>query len=157
MIDRTPVEWAMLPLKKYAQFSGRAPRAEYWWFYLATVLAGYVSDKIDGVLSALISLATIVPWLAVTVRRLHDTDRSGWWLLAFLLAVVAAIIMAAFAYGSLAGGPTSYSFTAGILLILVMLGCFVSMLIFMVMPGTQGPNRFGSDPYGPNQLEEIFA
>lgn len=161
--ELSPIQWAVRPLKKYADFKGRAPRAEYWWFYLATIIVGYVlglTDKVAGdsdALSGIFSLVTLVPWLAVTVRRFHDTNRSGWWLLVLLLAIAMAVVFTIFAYGSLGGAPTSYSFAGGALLAVVILGAFITMLVFMVLPGTDGPNRYGADPYGPDHLEEIFA
>ncbi|HVM22463.1 MAG TPA: DUF805 domain-containing protein [Sphingomicrobium sp.] len=90
----SPIDWAKRPLQKYADFSGRAPRAEYWWFALAVVVAYIVAGIIEGIvgintmlagvygpLTALLALALLVPSLAVGVRRLHDTNRSAWWLL----------------------------------------------------------------------------
>ncbi|MBP3222993.1 MAG: DUF805 domain-containing protein [Actinomycetaceae bacterium] len=69
--------------KKYATFSGRASRSEFWWSYLATTLIGFAVGILTiGVGSSLWSLATLIPSLAIAVRRLHDTNRSGWWLLA---------------------------------------------------------------------------
>src|SRR4051794_40906549 len=92
--NMTPVDWAKRPLQKYADFSGRAPRAEYWWYALALIVAGIVLGIIEGMVglkgmvfgiygpfTLLIWLGTIVPSLAVGIRRLHDTDRSGWWML----------------------------------------------------------------------------
>jgi uncharacterized membrane protein YhaH (DUF805 family) len=72
--------------QKYADFSGRARRSEYWFAYLAVILAYLVVAIIGGILHArflifLVVLAVIVPSLAVGARRLHDTGRSGWWLL----------------------------------------------------------------------------
>ena len=84
MQDLSPIEWAVRPIKKYAVFSGRAPRAEYWWYYLGTIIIGIplrLFDQMLGTnhaLTSIFNLALLVPWLAVTVRRLHDTDRSGW-------------------------------------------------------------------------------
>ena len=72
---------------KYADFSGRASRAEYWWFTLFSFLAFFVTALVAGaaqeaaLLTVLVLLALILPSTAVTVRRLHDTNRSGWWLL----------------------------------------------------------------------------
>src|SRR5215212_9536368 len=93
--EQTPIGWAILPLKKYAQFSGRSTRAEYWWFTLAYVVTGFLVDAIDmaigseaGVLGWIYSVGLMVPMIAVTVRRLHDIDRSGWWLLVVLAPVV---------------------------------------------------------------------
>lgn len=94
---------------KYATFSGRARRAEYWWFVLFNILANIVlgiADSVvfgfgggamrDGgpqVLSGLYSLAVFLPSLAVGVRRLHDTGRSGWWLLIWIIPVIGWIVL----------------------------------------------------------------
>jgi uncharacterized membrane protein YhaH (DUF805 family) len=94
----SPIEWAVRPLKQYAVFSGRAPRAEYWWFYLATVVVGLGVDVIDriagvfGIIGGVYNLCLLVPSVAVTVRRLHDTDRSGRWLFAFVVPLTIAAI-----------------------------------------------------------------
>lgn len=163
MTELNPIEWAVLPLKKYARFRGRAPRAEYWWFYLATVIANFLLSRVDKLLddgdalSSVASLVILVPWLAVTVRRLHDTNRSGWWILILLLAVGASIGLATFAFVRLDNASASASFAVGIFLILAILVAFGTMLVFMVLPGTPGPNRYGSDPYGPSDLESVFA
>ena len=74
-------------LRKYAAFSGRARRSEFWWFYLAVLLLAFVAGGTDaavvlsGILVLVISLALALPLLAVSARRLHDTGRSAWWLL----------------------------------------------------------------------------
>nr|WP_177414054.1 DUF805 domain-containing protein [Pseudomonas tructae] len=79
--------WYFEVLKKYAVFAGRARRKEYWMFCLVNVLVAVVLGIIEGVagtgaiLSNLYSLAVLLPGIAVGVRRMHDTDRSGWWLL----------------------------------------------------------------------------
>ena len=65
----------------YAQFEGRASRSEYWWFYLFTVLVTAAADMLGGTVGNLASLAFFLPGLALLVRRLHDTGRSGWWFL----------------------------------------------------------------------------
>lgn len=94
--------------KKYATFEGRARRSEYWYFMLFYFLAVVVLTFIDvftgmyseeygfGLLSALFMIATIIPSLAVTVRRLHDTDRSGWWVLLNLIPIVGVLIVLVF-------------------------------------------------------------
>lgn len=84
-------DWAMKCLKNYVNFSGRARRKEYWYFYLFQILVGLIigiilgiagiSDQSMDVLSGLLSLAFLLPTLAVGVRRLHDVNRSGWWML----------------------------------------------------------------------------
>lgn len=77
---------------KYVDFNGRASRSEFWWFMLflvlGTVAAGVVSNKLSG----LFSLATLLPSIAVGARRLHDTDRSGWWQLLGFVPVLGWII-----------------------------------------------------------------
>jgi uncharacterized membrane protein YhaH (DUF805 family) len=101
------MNWYMAVLKKYAEFTGRARRKEYWMFALINFLICVVLVVIDvqggmsnpmglGVLSGLYSLAVFVPSLAVSVRRLHDTDRSGWWLLILLVPLIGAIVFLVF-------------------------------------------------------------
>ena len=113
-------------LRRFADFRGRSSRSEYWWSYLAYVLAltvlavlfaalATLSEAIGraaGVLFALCLLTLAVPQLAITFRRLHDINRSAWWLLVSLLPA----------------------------------GQFV-ILVFLLKRGTDGPNRFGFDPY----------
>lgn len=64
---------------KYADFDGRATRTEYWWFFLAVLLGSAVASLISPRVYALFVLVTLLPLMAVGSRRLHDTDRSGWW------------------------------------------------------------------------------
>jgi uncharacterized membrane protein YhaH (DUF805 family) len=101
------MNWYMAVLKKYAEFTGRARRKEYWMFALINFLICVVLVVIDtqggmvnpmglGVLSGLYSLAVFVPSLAVSVRRLHDTDRSGWWLLILLVPLIGLIVFLVF-------------------------------------------------------------
>jgi len=105
---------------KYATFTGRARRPEYWYWVLfgvlvaiaAAILDGAIFDTTSSVFTGLSSLALLLPNLAVTVRRLHDIDRSGWWMFILLLPLIGAIVM----------------------------------FVFMCLRGTPGPNRFGQDP-----------
>jgi uncharacterized membrane protein YhaH (DUF805 family) len=96
-------------LTQYVGFTGRARRSEYWWFTLFTVLVGLAaaildsglgttpgSDGSTGVIGIIVNLALLLPTLAVAVRRLHDTDRSGWWLLIGLVPIVGAIVLLVF-------------------------------------------------------------
>ena len=110
-------------ISKYIDFSGRAPRSEYWWFVLFIVIGSIVFGFLDGLLfgggpesigifGPIFSLATIIPTLAVGARRLHDIDRTGWWLLVGLIPIIGTIIL----------------------------------LVFFIQKGTEGPNRFGPDP-----------
>lgn len=92
-IPMTFVESIQTCFSKYADFSGRASRSEYWWWvlfvFLATMAAGIVSDK----LSALFSLAVMLPGLAVGARRLHDIDKSGWLQLLYFIPLIGWIIL----------------------------------------------------------------
>ena len=102
------MNWYLEVWKKYATFEGRARRKEYWYFQLFNVVAVVVLAFIDlavgsfseeagiGLLSGLYSLAVFIPSIAVTVRRLHDTNRSGWWFLIYFIPLVGAIVMLVF-------------------------------------------------------------
>jgi uncharacterized membrane protein YhaH (DUF805 family) len=165
--NMTPVDWAKRPiLEKYADFSGRAPRAEYWWFALAMIIAYVVLSIVEsiiginhmvfgiyGPLTALLWLATIVPSIAVGIRRLHDTSRTGWWI---LLPIVPYCL--AFALGGAALAQGNYA-GAGIAAIFMFVGLIaaVALLVFMVLPSTPGDNRYGSNPYGEGGEERVAA
>jgi len=101
------MSWFLAALKKYADFSGRARRSEYWFFtlfylliYIAllvlSALAGRHGGAIVGILLLVYLLAMLIPSLSVTVRRLHDTDRSGWWVLISLVPLIGGIILLVF-------------------------------------------------------------
>ncbi len=102
------MEWMMMPFRRYAEFNGRSQRKEYWMFTLFNVIVAIVLSIVEGVLglskvvggvygplTAIFGLGVIIPSLSVGVRRLHDTDRSGWWLLApyvlYALVIVGAL------------------------------------------------------------------
>jgi len=86
---------------QYATFSGRASRSEFWFFYLFLVIASFIAASIDALvlnnqnsyLTLILFLATLIPLIAITTRRLHDTDRSGWWQLLSFIPLVGAIIL----------------------------------------------------------------
>lgn len=89
-------------MQKYANFSGRAIRSEYWWFILAYIVAYLVLAIVDYVLgvqllTAILSLGLLIPSIAVGIRRLHDLDKSGWWLLIGLVPIVGLILIYWFA------------------------------------------------------------
>lgn len=123
--------------RKFASFSGRASRSEYWWFALylliTSILIAFIESALGlgsgvvssaegefsasysgGPLSIIWSLGNLLPSLALGVRRLHDTDRSGWW---YLIAFVPLV-------------------------------GFIVLLVFFCSKGTTGSNRFGEDPLG---------
>ncbi len=111
--------------QKFATFSGRARRQEYWLFYLDCLIVSsalsslslslvhnIVANAIVTTISVAWVLFTLIPSLAVLVRRLHDTNRSGWWLLLYLLPIIGGIVL----------------------------------FVFSVLPGTVGENDYGDDP-----------
>jgi uncharacterized membrane protein YhaH (DUF805 family) len=82
----------------YTTFSGRASRPAYWWWFLFSILVGIGANIIDaiigssGVISGLAALALLLPGLSVSVRRFHDINRSGWWILIFIVTIVGFIL-----------------------------------------------------------------
>lgn len=96
------MHWYLDVLKNYTGFSGRARRTELWMFWLINfgiAIALTIIESIlgfPGVLSGLYNLAVLLPSIAVGMRRLHDTDRSGWWLLIALVPFVGAIVLLIF-------------------------------------------------------------
>ena len=129
------MDWALLPLRRYADFSGRSRRKEYWFFFLFVMVASLVLTALSVMLGGLAAngageeaalpftgmglllfglffLAILIPSIAVQVRRFHDQDRSGWFVLLNLIPYLGGLIV----------------------------------LVFMCLEGTRGPNRFGADP-----------
>jgi uncharacterized membrane protein YhaH (DUF805 family) len=109
------MSWYLEALKKYAVFGGRSRRKEYWYFVLFSLIVSLVLSAIDallgtfssstnvGLLGGIYGLAIIIPSIAVSVRRLHDIDRTGWWLLISLVPVIGTIVLLVFA--ALEGTP----------------------------------------------------
>ena len=149
------MEWMILPFKRYAEFSGRSRRMEYWMFTLlnvivisvllfATLGVGGATNLLEadasgdvsagmaamfggmGLLVLVWFLAVLIPSIAVTIRRLHDRDLSGWWYL-----------------GAIVGGMLPY---VGFLV-------SIAFIVVLFLPGTPGPNRFGPDPKGQGEAE----
>ena len=114
------MEWYLTVLRKYAVFSGRARRKEYWIFALFNLVFSTVLSIIDfmtgsfsidvgmGLLGGLYSLAILIPSLAVGVRRLHDTGRSGWWLLIVLVPIIGVIMLLVFTVQDSESGDNAY-------------------------------------------------
>ena len=137
---------------KYATFRGRTSRSEYWYFFLFTIIAGGALGAIDSTLSSAFSIANIVPNLAVAVRRLHDTNRSGKLIVGLILAevVLFVVVVVGFAVAITGGGSGNDAFVCG--------GCvssIVGLLLFLLLGiywiyllakrGDAGANRYG-DP-----------
>ncbi len=152
------MEWMLMPFRRYADFKGRARRMEFWMFALfnlivycvlaliVRMMGGGLSNMADvnlsspssvfgsflsgaGIVFLLYWLAILVPLIAVTVRRFHDRDMSGWWYLGF---IVIALIP------------------------LLNILSSIALIVLMALPGTAGPNRFGPDPKNPTS-EDVFA
>ena len=172
------MEWMFVPLKRYAEFSGRSRRQEFWMFMLlqfliwtvaviAMMVMGFGALSMGGVnpdgtprvagvaglfasmgifflIFGLIWLALFIPSIAVSVRRLHDTDRTGFWLLLPPAIYVLAIAV------MLAGAANQSGTTAAIAIVLSLLQWVASivLLVFYCLPGTNGPNKYGPDPLG---------
>jgi len=127
------MRWYLAALKKYAVFSGRARRKEYWMFVLFYLIFTIVLGVIDsilgigeeggGLLSGLFVLAMLIPSLAVTFRRLHDTDRSGWWLLIGFVPLIGSIVI----------------------------------LVFMIQDSQPGENQYGTNPKATEAPESLSA
>jgi len=92
----TFTESIQLCFSKYAEFNGRAKRPEYWWFALFLFLLGAVTGAISEILNGIVALATLLPSLAVGARRLHDTNRSGWWQLLWIIPLIGWIVVIIF-------------------------------------------------------------
>ncbi len=144
-------------LKKYAVFTGRASRQEFWMFFLFNMIIGIILSIVDnvagstytyyasmgvpvrvGYIQNFYSLLVFIPNLSVSVRRLHDVNKSG-----HLLWLVFAPLVLLF-WSFFAG-----AYMAMVLLALVMLGFAIWLLVLNCTEGTRGPNKYGEDPYGP--------
>ena len=114
------MNWYLEVLRKYAVFDGRARRQEYWMFVLVNILIVAVLSVVDtvvdifslgdsvGALTGLYYLVVLVPSIAVTVRRLHDTDRSGWWILLALLPLLGTVVLFVFCVLDGTPGPNRF-------------------------------------------------
>jgi uncharacterized membrane protein YhaH (DUF805 family) len=142
----------------YVNFSGRAVRSEYWYWVLFVVIVSVVARVIDTVLfggmaaqgiapvADIIGLALLLPGLAVGARRLHDTDRSSWWMAAPLGFFIAGSVLV-FVIGPIA-------------LIFSVLGliCAIVLIVWMCQPGTPGSNTYGSPRMGDTAaLQRVFS
>jgi uncharacterized membrane protein YhaH (DUF805 family) len=110
------MQWYLKVLRQYVDFEGRARRTEYWMYILVTVGIAIVLAVLDSllfgtssrVLGLIYALATLLPSLGVTVRRLHDTSRSGWWVLISAIPLIGAIVLIVFLATEGTRGPNAY-------------------------------------------------
>lgn len=98
------LDWFKKALRNYTNFSGRARRKEYWYFVLvqmgliivAMILDAIIFNSETGLFYIVVALGLFLPGLAVTIRRLHDTSRSGWWFLLSILPLIGSIVLLVF-------------------------------------------------------------
>ena len=155
-------------IRKYAEFRGRATRAEFWWWELGVLIAGFALGSVDASIASfgggnaysplgvVFGLATFLPSLAVSVRRLHDIGKSGWWLVGFCAAgifgwipIAAGLTVAAIngLFDSVWSAATIVPLLLGIGIALVSwLVLVVWYVLWLVRQGQTGHNRFGPDP-----------
>lgn len=155
-------------LQHYADFNGRARRSEYWFFqlfnfliaigiYLIVLAIKGVTGVNLGFLSTVYSIAVIIPNLAVSARRLHDTNRSGWWqLLTFATTLITFVLMLIFIYPLFVNGMNDYAISIcmeqkGLLVLLCIsiifhLAAGILLLVWYCFDSQQGVNRFGPNP-----------
>ena len=146
--------------QNYFKFSGRATRAEYWWFILFTQLLNFVGivPVLGWIIAPLVSIASIIPLISLSVRRLHDIGKSGWWMMVwvgsgliwvfwfiFLLSGVDSIVDENWIREeSDAFWPTVWV-SAGVLLI-ANIAFMIVWVVWFVRKGDKGPNKYGLDP-----------
>ncbi|MEM7058851.1 MAG: DUF805 domain-containing protein [Pseudomonadota bacterium] len=156
--------------QKHFDFSGRASRSEYWWFILAYFIFVIVvialaesvgSAKVSDVANWVLMAVTTIPLYAAGARRLHDTNRSGWWqiLVAPNLFVQALPTSATddFYLALTLGEATFVDSTIFWLAAVLLLIFSLVLLVWTIQRGTDGPNRYGDDPLQPGTDAEIFA
>lgn len=142
------MQWITGPLQNYAVFTGRSRRTEFWGFCVVvgalTLLAKYI-DSLDGsrvpvaagmgIIELVVFLMLLLPFVSVTVRRLHDTDRAGWWVMLLYIPYLSTI--------AARGNRSLQLVTAGALV----MGA-IALAVLLIMPGVPGANRFGNNPRG---------
>jgi uncharacterized membrane protein YhaH (DUF805 family) len=141
------------------------------------IVASVVARVVDGVfgiqvvgqfgpLYLILCLALLVPSVAVSVRRLHDTNRTGWWVLLPLVPYVLGVVLAGAAMGMTAsenalglgtGFGMGAGFGAAMIFMLLTYACLILLVVFYCMPGTPGDNRYGPDPYGEGAGKTVAA
>ncbi len=97
----------------YVKFDGRASRPAYWWWFLFGILVGIAANVIGAIIDTqviayLTSLALFLPGISVAIRRLHDTNRSGWWLLIILIPLIGFIVLIVFFLQDSDAGENQY-------------------------------------------------
>lgn len=135
---------------KYATFHGRAGRAEYWWWVLFAALMNLaVSMSRMTAIATIAGIALFLPNLAVSVRRLHDVNRSGWFLLLPAPFWALAGIFGAIYFLGRAGvlAPNATSGMAFAIFALISIAASLIVLVWFCQRGTEGPNQYGAAPF----------
>ena len=121
LVNKSPIEYYIQAFQKYGQFSGRATRAEYWWFYLVTVAVTILASILDIALSIpSVSLSTIyflvsfIPTISIQIRRLHDVNKSAWYMLLNFVIIIG----------------------------------WIWLLVLNIKDSTPGANKYGPNPKG---------
>jgi uncharacterized membrane protein YhaH (DUF805 family) len=111
------MHWYTDVIRKYAVFSGRAARPEFWWFVLFNIIVSAAINLVVGAIAGhsagqavgeLYSLAVLLPSLGVGIRRLHDTNRTGWWYLLVFIPILGWIVLIVFLAQASDPGPNKY-------------------------------------------------
>ena len=141
-------ESALYTLKKYADFSGRASRSEFWNFFLFVIIANAAARLLDtllgrgsylpGPIASIVALLLIAPQIAVAVRRLHDVNRSGKELIVPCLMLLAAPLV--FAFAGILGRIVALGYAGLVLLV------FAGLLLQLTKKGSTVPNKYGASP-----------
>ena len=141
------MQWIFEPFRRWNDFSGRSRRLEFWLFWIAAMSVQMIGSYLDaandlptvaggmGIITLTVTLLFLIPAAAVGVRRLHDSGRSGWWMLLFAMPYFGWLVSLASASQSL------------IAAVLLLIGSVV-MVVLLVQPGLPSENRYGPNPKG---------
>ncbi len=117
--DMSPIDYYIRAFQKYGQFSGRATRSEYWWFYLITFAVSILASILDtifniplGLISVIYFFVSLIPTISIQIRRLHDVDKSGWYILLNFVIIIG----------------------------------WIWLLILNILDSTPGDNKYGPNP-----------
>ena len=156
-----PFEYAILPFKRYFDFSGRSSRSEYWWYTLLIFLVQLIFEIINTVtfdpwsydsfrfidlITIVWTLCTIIPSIAVSVRRLHDINRTGLWLILFVGLYFLAAIFGIMGVVLIELGDFGSFGILFILMIATTIGVSIWALVWYCLPPVDKDNRFGPNP-----------
>jgi len=132
-------------MRKFVTFSGRAPRAEYWWFVLFTSIISVVVEFIEPIVGVVTDLVFLLPTLSVAWRRMHDIGKHGAWSLCPVLGLI----------------PAGIGLAAGVNIILyiglaITIGLAIYFFVLTITRGEEGSNLYGPDPYGMSYDPSVF-